>query len=116
MAPNFLNIYYKKKRLANSDIIYKENITSDEKILCIQGQGDLHSFYRFKQVSSSGWCYSQTAWDAITFRPNRTIMVYGFGIYGLTSAYTNFFVKYKYVVMNTASDEIELEVNNDDVD
>ena len=37
VAPNFLNIYYKKKRLANSDIIYKENITSDEKILCIQG-------------------------------------------------------------------------------
>ena len=43
-------------------------------------------------------------------------MVHGFGIYGLTSAYTNFFVKYKYVVMNTASDEVELEVNNDDVD
>jgi len=26
IAPNFLNIYYNKKRLGNSDIIYKENI------------------------------------------------------------------------------------------
>lgn len=43
-------------------------------------------------------------------------MVHGFGIYGLTSAYQQFFVKYKYVVMNTASDEIEIEVNNADVD
>lgn len=45
----------------------------------------MHCFYRFKVVSSSGWCYSQTSWDAIAWRPNRSIMVAGFGVYGLTS-------------------------------
>jgi hypothetical protein len=73
-------------------------------------------FTRFKQVSSSGWCYSQTSWDAITWRPNRTIMVAGFGIYGLTSGQSNFFVRYKYVLLNTPSDEYEVEVQSTEVD
>ena len=57
-----------------------------------------------------------TAWDAITFRPNRTIMVHGFGVYGITGGQQTFTVKYKYIVMNTASDEMEVEVNSADVD
>lgn len=76
----------------------------------------MHIYHRFKTVSSSGWCYSQTAWDAITWRPNRTIMVSGFGVYGLTSGQGSFFCRYKYVVMNTASDEIEVEVMSAEVD
>jgi hypothetical protein len=34
-------------------------------------------------------------------------MVAGFGVYGITSGQSSFFVRYKYVVMNTPSDEIE---------
>jgi len=43
-------------------------------------------------------------------------MVSGFGVYGLTSGQQNFTVRYKYVVMNTPSEEIEAEVNNAEVD
>lgn len=95
---NFINLYHKQKRLGNSDVLYKENIMEGAKLLCLQGQGDLHQFFRFKAVSSSGWGYSPNNWDAITFRPNRTIMVAGFGVYGLTSGQSNFFCRYKYIV------------------
>jgi hypothetical protein len=116
VAPNFINIYHKTKRLGNSDLLYKENITDGDKLLCVQGQGDMHAFHRFKTVSSSGWCYSQASWDAITWRPNRTIMVAGFGAYGLTQGQGSCYLRYKYVVMNTASDEIEIEVMNAEMD
>ena len=43
-------------------------------------------------------------------------MVAGFGVYGLTSGQNNFFVKYKYVLQNTPSDEFELEVTSNEVD
>lgn len=43
-------------------------------------------------------------------------MVAGFGIYGLTSGQGNCFVRYKYVVMNTPSEEVELEINAAEVD
>jgi hypothetical protein len=43
-------------------------------------------------------------------------MVAGFGVYGLTSGQQNFFVRYKYVVQNTPSDEIELEVMSTEID
>ena len=43
-------------------------------------------------------------------------MVAGFGAYGITSGQTSFFVKYKYVVMNTPSEEIEVEIKSADVD
>ena len=76
----------------------------------------MHKFDRFKTVSSSGWGYSQSSWDAITFRPNRTIMVAGFGTYGVTSGQSNFFCRYKYVVQNTPSEEIEVELKSSDLD
>ena len=76
----------------------------------------MHIYYRFKVVSSSGWCYSQTSWDAITWRPNRNIMVAGFGVYGLTSGQSSFFCRYKYVVQNTPSDEYEVEVMCTEID
>lgn len=97
-------------------MLYKENIMDGDKLLCLQGQGDIHHFHRFKTVSSSGWCYSQTSWDAITWRPNRTIMVAGFGVYGLTSGQNNFFVRYKYILQNTPSEEIEVEVTANEID
>lgn len=87
-----------------------------DKLLCLQGQGDMHFFYRFKTVSSSGWCYSQTSWDAITWRPNRTIMVAGFGVYGLTSGQQNCFLRYKYVLQNTPSEEFECEITANEID
>jgi hypothetical protein len=34
-------------------------------------------------------------------------MVAGFGVYGITSGQNSFFVRYKYVLMNTPSEEIE---------
>lgn len=40
---------------------------------------------RYKSISNSGWGYSASNWDAITFRPNRTIMVSGFGAYAITT-------------------------------
>ena len=86
------------------------------KLLCLQGQGDLHHFFRFKSVSSSGWGYSPNNWDAITFRPNRTIMVAGFGVYGLASGQSNFFCRYKYIVQNTPSDEFNIEITSKEVD
>ena len=43
-------------------------------------------------------------------------MVCGFGIYGLTSGQQNYFVRYKYVVQNTASDEVEQEIMSSEVD
>ena len=76
----------------------------------------MHKFLRFKTVSSSGWGYSQSSWDAIAFRPNKTIMVAGFGAYGITSGQSSFFVKYKYVVMNTPSEEFEVEIKSSEVD
>ena len=97
-------------------MLYKESIREGDRLLCLQGQGDLHHFYRFKTVSSSGWCYSQTSWDAITWRPNRTIMVAGFGIYGLTSGQNNFFCRYKYVLQTTPSEEVEVEVTQNEID
>lgn len=114
--PNFINIFHRAKKLGNSDVLYKENIMDGDKMLCLQGQGDLHHFYRFKSVSASGWCYSGTSWDAITWRPNRSIMIAGFGVYGLTSGQSNFFCKYKYVVNNTPSDELDAEITNNEVD
>lgn len=76
----------------------------------------MHVYHRFKVVSSSGWCYSQTSWDAITWRPNRTIMVAGFGAYGLTSGQQSYFVRYKYIVQNAPSDEFVVEVSSNEVD
>ena len=43
-------------------------------------------------------------------------MVAGFGVYGITSGQNTFFVKYKYVVMNTPSDEFDTEIKSTDVD
>ena len=43
-------------------------------------------------------------------------MVAGFGVYGLTSGQASFFVRYKYVVQNTPSDEYEVEVMSTEVD
>ncbi len=43
-------------------------------------------------------------------------MVAGFGVYGLTSGQGSFLCRYKYVVMNTSSDEIEVEVMQSEVD
>ena len=35
IAPNFINIYHKKRKLANSDQLYKEGIIDGDKLLCI---------------------------------------------------------------------------------
>lgn len=43
-------------------------------------------------------------------------MVAGFGAYGLTSGQGNCMLRYKYVVGNTASDEVEIEIVSTDVD
>lgn len=43
-------------------------------------------------------------------------MVAGFGAYGITSGQSSFFVKYKYVVMNTPSEEFEVEIKASEVD
>ena len=37
IAPNFINIYHKKKKLQNSDQLYKECVLEGDKLLCIQG-------------------------------------------------------------------------------
>ena len=37
VAPNFINIYHKAKKLGNSDFLYKENVVDGDKLLCIQG-------------------------------------------------------------------------------
>ena len=76
----------------------------------------MHTFNRFKAVSNSGWCYSQSSWDAITWRPNRTIMVSGFGVYGITSGQGNFYLKYKYVYMNSPSEEVQVEMMTQEMD
>ena len=112
----FINLYHRTKKLGNSDVLYKENIVDGDKLLCLQGQGDLHYFYRFKSVNSSGWGYSQTSWDAITWRPNRTIMVAGFGVYGLTSGQNSYFCRYKYILQTTPSEEIEVEITSNEID
>ena len=71
---------------------------------------------RFKTVSSSGWGYSTSSWEAISFRPNKTIMVAGFGVYGITSGQNTFFAKYKYIVMNTPSEDFDTEIKSTDID
>ena len=43
-------------------------------------------------------------------------MVAGFGVYGLTSGQQNFFCKYKYVVQNNPSEEIEIEITYYEID
>ena len=43
-------------------------------------------------------------------------MVAGFGVYGLTSGQQNFFCKYKYVVQNNPSEEIEIEITSNEID
>ena len=43
-------------------------------------------------------------------------MVAGFGVYGLISGPASYFVRYKYIVMNSPSDEIEVEVMSSEVD
>jgi hypothetical protein len=68
-------------------------------------------FHRFKTVSNGGWSYSANNWDAIVWRPNRTIMVAGFGTYGIYNNPGKFFVRYKLIVQNVATDETEVEVD-----
>lgn len=43
-------------------------------------------------------------------------MVAGFGAYGLTSGQSNLFVRYKYIVQNSPSDEYVVEISNNEVD
>lgn len=43
-------------------------------------------------------------------------MVAGFGCYGLLSGQSTYFLRYKYVLNNTPSDEIEVEIKNTEVD
>lgn len=43
-------------------------------------------------------------------------MVSGFGTYGITSGQSTFFCRYKYIVANTSSEEVEVEVRSSDVD
>lgn len=35
VAPNFINIYHNKKRLLNSDQLYKEGVVDGDKLLCV---------------------------------------------------------------------------------
>lgn len=108
---NFINLFHKCKKLNNSSLLYKEGILDGDKVLSVEGQGDLHSFYRFKSVSNGGWSYSQNNWDAIVWRPNRTIMVAGFGTYGIYNNPQKFLIRYKFVVQNQPTDETEVEVD-----
>lgn len=43
-------------------------------------------------------------------------MVIGFGVYGLTGMVGSYYLKYKYVIMNTASPELELEIQAHEID
>ncbi len=43
-------------------------------------------------------------------------MVAGFGAYGVTSHHSKYTCRYKYLLGNTPSDEIEVEIINQDVD
>jgi len=35
VAPNFINLYHSKRRLGNSDLLYKEGVVDGDKLLCI---------------------------------------------------------------------------------
>jgi hypothetical protein len=96
--------------------LFRAGVTDDDRIFCLQGQGDMHKYFRFKAVPATGWCCSQPNWDAISWRPNRTILVAGFGTYGASSGQNSFLVRYKYVVQGTPSEEYEVEVMNTEID
>ena len=113
---NFINIYFEKKKLSNTELIFRTGLVDGAQLICIEGQGDLRSFSRYKNVSSSGWCFSANSWDAITWKPNRTIMVAGFGIYGIVSGQSQFVCKYKYLINSEPSDEMEQEVMTAEID
>ena len=76
---------------------------------------ELHSYNRFKTVHP-GWGYGASYWNAITWRPNKSILVAGFGVYKCSNVQSNFFVKYKYTVSGEISKEYDVEVVNVDID
>ena len=43
-------------------------------------------------------------------------MMAGFGLYGLTTGQTNFYVRYRIVVGNNSGEEIEKEIQSSEVD
>lgn len=71
------------KKLSNSDQLYKEEIIDGDKILCLIGQSQIHVFNRFGLLAPGQWGFAAACWEAITWRPNKTIMVAGFGTYGV---------------------------------
>jgi hypothetical protein len=90
--------------------VYRLNIVDGSKLFCLQGQGEINEFKRFKAISSGGWCYSATSWDAITFKSNRSVMVAGFGAYGLTSGEASYHCRYKIIVGSENSEEHEITI------
>jgi len=73
-------------------------------------------FTRFKR-SHAGWSYADPYNNGIVWKPNRTIMVAGFGVYGLSAVgYATFTVQYKYSIMGQLTNEIETECLQADMD
>lgn len=83
--------------------------------MCLQGLDEVRLFNRFKTVHP-GWGYAATCINAITWRPNKTILVAGFGVYGPTTGQASFCVKYRYSVGNDMCADIDIEALSSEVD
>ena len=61
----------------------------------------MHTFHRFNKVSTSGWSYNANSWDAITWKPNKSLMLAGFGQYGFNTPQDYIGIHYKILVDNS---------------
>jgi hypothetical protein len=91
----FIALFNKSEKLDLKKSIGEKDIKHNSTLLALFGQFEPKSFMRFKTLSTSGWSYSRTAWDAITFKPKSPILVSGFSNYGPYTEQTEFEFHYK---------------------
>lgn len=68
------------KQLDKKKTLQEEGISNEATLVVSMSTGKSKVFKRFRDISSSYW-YVASSWDAIGFRPERSILVTGFGCY-----------------------------------
>ena len=68
------------KQLDKKKTLQEEGLLNEGTVIVSMSSGKSKVFKRFRDMSSSYW-YVGSSWDAVGFRPERPILVTGFGCY-----------------------------------
>lgn len=104
-----LNIVYKGEVIQGKDTYLKRLVLQNDKFLLMSGSFEAKKWKRFKRIEISDYFYmSDTYYDAVAFKPKRSIFFLGFGMIQHYEK-KEFKLKFKYKIDSTESEEYEVD-------